>query len=580
MKRSLIITAVLSMTLWISCGDDDGGDSTTLTNTFSATLTGTSSSITEGSGDVLTVGLNFSTAIEPGTLSFSFVENGVAYGNNYTTDPAAVDGTVALSYVAGATSASFTLSVVDDNELSGNGTVTITFIGVDSEESFNEFSYSYTLTLIDDEVPQINPSATSLEIPGAKLGSEGESTEFTYEKLNLTADVTASVDGNFEVADAADGTFGESVTTSATSVFVRYVAGADEELGEVTGALTLTAEGASDVTVSLTSEVLDDGILYFAEYFSTDQYVNSEFYIPVKPDFFGTPVTADYPEDNTNEWVIQNSNRMVEKGGSLSLDGYPGPVEGTTVASIISDQDQSNTILNNSCAERANRNTVLSRRFAADGQVTTGTLILGALVKIEEIFAESETQESMLYGLGGFNTDGSATVHAKTDGAGGFYFGLGKNSEGASDGTDLDPTGIVFHTENYTLNETYAVILSYTVVDGDDNDLLALYVTNSQAALEDIANLQPVVSTSNLNPDITDDIDLSGAGINGFSHFAIRENADKGTILSRFLVTGIRVATTLPSLFGSDPLMDSDPTRTLQTEKTIPDGCTPPDGFR
>jgi len=577
MKKQLTPLFFLFMVCLISCdeGDDSGGPK--LTNTFFPTLQETSSTLIEGSGNGLTLGLNFSTAIKPGTVVFTIAETGVAYGTNYTTDPAASNGEIAIAYEAGATSVSFTLSIIDDEVLSGNGTLKIAFKEVQSEEAFNDFSYAYTLTIVDDEVAQINLSATELNVPASVQGSEGDPVELTFEKLNISGDVTATTTGNFKVSNAVDGTYGSSAIVSGTSVFVKFSAGKSDPLGEVTGeTLTLKANGAQDVTVALKSSVLDNGILYFAEYFSTDPYVNSQYYIPVRTDFVGHPNMSDYPIDALNAWVMGNTNAvMTEKGGALSLAGYPGPIEGTTVASIIVDEDQGNTILKaTDCTPKADRNAIISRRFAQDGEITSGTIILGALVNVEEILDDATVQESMAYGFGKFNTAGCAKIYIRNDGTTSkFHVGVGVNVEGAQN----DDTDISYTSGSYDINKTYAIIYSYTFVDGDNNDILKLWVTDSESELSNLGSVTPTLEVvSNV------DLDPSGAGMNGFTHFVIREKADQAGSLNRFLISGIRVATTFSALFGSSPLIDSNPTIPLRDAKVIPDECagSVPEGWR
>lgn len=572
LKRRLLFLftsiALFSFAILTSCKKEtESGLS--LVNTFTPATEQTESSITEGSGDELTISINFSTALEAGEVVFTLTEEVVDYATNYTTSPEAESGELVVPYEKGATSVDFKLSIIDDEVRNGNGKVTIAFKQVNSKEEFKPFTYSYVLTIIDDEKPQINPSANTLDVPSAVVGTTGKPIALSFDRINLTGEITIATSEGFTVSETEDGTFAATVKTSGNLVFVRYTAPIGAPLGDVTGTLSLKAKDVDEIIVNLKSKVFGEGTLYMAEYFATDVYNNSNHYIAVTDSWNGTALVESFPTDLLNVWTMNTKDRMAMKGVGLSVAGYPGPIDGTNVNSIISVKDQGNTILKNDCSTKSNRNTVLTRRFAQDGDIVSGSMFLSGLVKVEN--TPNNAQESAAYGFGKFITSGSAGVHIRSDNAGGFRFGVGKNVEGAF----LSDVGVKYTKESYVLSETYVVILAYEFVEGDNNDVISLYVSKDESELKDIANLKPVVKY------VTDekpDLDPTGSGMKGFTHVWLREKADQSLPLNKFLLTGIRVASSLPALYKTEAINHSNPTELLRTAKST--GCgTPPGGW-
>lgn len=133
-----------------------------------------SASVMENAGSY-TVNLPISPATAAaGTITVSIDNSSTAVygaGNNYTTTPAAVAGTITLSVAAGATMASFTVNLIDDNITEPNKTLLFAITGT-SAGMYISIPDQFTLTIVEDDTnPTISfttQTISALESAGAQ----------------------------------------------------------------------------------------------------------------------------------------------------------------------------------------------------------------------------------------------------------------------------------------------------------------------------------------------------------------------------------------------------------------------------
>lgn len=136
-----------------------------------------SASVMENAGSY-TVNLPISPATAAaGTITVSIDNSSTAVygaGNNYTTTPAAVAGTITLSVAAGATMASFTVNLIDDNITEPNKTLLFAITGT-SSGMYISIPDQFTLTIVEDDTnPTISfttQTISALESAGRKPSS-------------------------------------------------------------------------------------------------------------------------------------------------------------------------------------------------------------------------------------------------------------------------------------------------------------------------------------------------------------------------------------------------------------------------
>jgi hypothetical protein len=122
------------------------------------------SSVGENAGTVV-VGLNIAPAtLAAGTLVITVANGaGVTYGGDYTSTPAVAAGTITLNVPAGATTASFSIAIVDDLATEANETITFTITG--GTAAAIGLPGSHVLTIVDDDLtPTVNFSTLSIAV--------------------------------------------------------------------------------------------------------------------------------------------------------------------------------------------------------------------------------------------------------------------------------------------------------------------------------------------------------------------------------------------------------------------------------
>lgn len=107
MKKNLILALSFIMLAFTACNDNDG------TNNETPTGVAFSDPSLNLSADETPVLIKFSQAAPTaGTITISYVNTAVAYGTDYSTTPAAVDGKIVVAFAQGATTAEFTFNKI------------------------------------------------------------------------------------------------------------------------------------------------------------------------------------------------------------------------------------------------------------------------------------------------------------------------------------------------------------------------------------------------------------------------------------------------------------------------------------
>jgi len=161
----------------------------------------------------------------------------------------------------------------------------------------------------------------------------------------------------------------------------------------------------------------------------------------------------DYPADSNltaNGWNAHDaggSNPIKVSSGSLSYSGYPSSGVGnstTYYGGLGSSED-------------------VNRKFTSQ---TSGSIYASFLVNI----SSASTTGDYFFHLGPtlLGTSHTGRVFVKRDGSGNLAFGLSKYSETET-----------YTNFSYALNTTYLIVLKYTIVSGDNNDQVSLFVFTS-----------------------------------------------------------------------------------------------------
>lgn len=121
MKKSfLLLFSFVMLSFAVSCSDDDSNSSSSVSVSFA----NQSANLTE---DATPVQILFSEPMAAaGEITISLATNGVTYGSDFTTTPAAQENTLTVPFNAGANSVNFTLNKLTSTESQSSVTFTIT----------------------------------------------------------------------------------------------------------------------------------------------------------------------------------------------------------------------------------------------------------------------------------------------------------------------------------------------------------------------------------------------------------------------------------------------------------------------
>lgn len=164
-----------------------------------------------------------------------------------------------------------------------------------------------------------------------------------------------------------------------------------------------------------------------------------------------------------------SDNTMNVEEGSLVYEGYSTDATGN-------------------CVKMENLKKCYSYQAPYDRTlISSGTVYVSALVNIENAgdgnpflrFVRSKTGDGTVNDKDyGFNVGFLTTT--KSDNEGKFKFGIGK----------VRPKNAVNTDEEFDLNKTYLVVMGYTFVEGDNNDIISLWVNPADFTTEPAATLQ------------------------------------------------------------------------------------------
>lgn len=454
--------------------------------------------------------------------------------------------------------------------------VTLFFVSCDDDDSNNS-----------QNIAMVTANRTSISFGNLELNEVSAAEQVEIAAISLTEDVTITVPSGFLASFSEDSGFSTDELTIAKSALEAglqyfYVKAAPEDnfKGSLGGYLEIKSTSALGTVISLTATVgLEiEGDLFMSEYF--EQYVGWSNTLPLdygilgwnqnKADIYADAATLNaayadlgvtFPASTVpnnevyNTWYLNIPLNGLTLRGSLgisdassqSFSSYPTVTGARDIELDPSDESQYWTWINKNngkcgAAQADGNNTSAGRRFAADGYADD--VFMSALINVSVLGSNKEGSTDLL-GAGDIialanATSGSANnntikIVAIGDGSGGFNFGLLKENEG---------NPYVLSSESYSLNTTYAVVLSHEFVDGDNNDVSKLYVFKEGETIP--------TTTDGLTPVATIDATYTaGVDPTDLTIVFLRERR-QSVINPTAQITGIRVGNTwIATLFQS-----------------------------
>lgn len=440
-----------------------------------------------------------------------------------------------------------------------------------------------TPNVVFDPEVTVNPKSVNFGL--IELNTESAVQSVEVSGLDLKGDMTATVSDNFTVSlDDEQGFQTGSITISAADfddesveVYVKCT-GANEQ-GSVEGTLTFSTQDATDVEVSLIATVgaTITGDLFLSEYF--DQY-GSEWQdvLPLDTELITWGAARDAGNETVmNTWYAAQANATTlpsslafSSSTTLSITGYPSAP--TNARSVwLQPQHEGKEwpyIINGDICKDQEwldgqkvANTAVLRRFTTDDY--KDDVFMSSLIKVTALGELSPTKNDhkgigdiiiMASTASGPSNNDNIKVIALSDGNGGFNFGLQK----AGEGNAINKT-----TDSYSLNETYAVVVSHEFVEGAENDITKLYVFEEGDQIPtDMSGLTPVA---------TIEAGYAGPDPRTLNTVYFRERR-KEVVTPTAEITGIRVGNTwVATLFAdaANALVSNDLTgRTVSNQPT------------
>lgn len=197
----------------------------------------------------------------------------------------------------------------------------------------------------------------------------------------------------------------------------------------------------------------------------------------------------------------------------------------------------------------------LQKKFTeGSGKITEGTLYASALMQVKSTGTEDKGPGYFFCFTGGNKAgdiiDGkSGTEYGKLfvqpASEGKFKFGISRSGANG-----------IYTDEEYTLGETYLVILKYEFVEGVTNDIVSLFVNPAEKVSEPAATT--IYETGS-------DGDVSATY--GFQAIELRQGEAYNKTVPNVIIDALRIATSYPALFGSSEPVEK-PTLTL-SKKSI-----------
>ncbi|MEO1009659.1 MAG: HmuY family protein [Bacteroidota bacterium] len=142
MKKYLFLSAIMSLSVMVSCGDDDGEDLIDFTVSFSSETVSLSEADTDKE-----ISLTFSrAATESGTITVAYTGNNAEYGTDFSTLPTGGNGTIAVPVAVGDLGATITFTKLQDPIEGTTKTVSLALNGYDQTDWSNGITSSSTVS--------------------------------------------------------------------------------------------------------------------------------------------------------------------------------------------------------------------------------------------------------------------------------------------------------------------------------------------------------------------------------------------------------------------------------------------------
>ena len=179
----------------------------------------------------------------------------------------------------------------------------------------------------------------------------------------------------------------------------------------------------------------------------------------------------------------------------------------------------------------------LVKKFTEGSEaITSGTLYYSALIQVK---SAEEKENSILAFIS--KTYSSNVADGKRGNEYGKLFVKKGSSEGKFTlGVERYSLSPAMTTEEYELNQTYLVVVKYEFIDGDNNDVISLFVNPIDLETE------PTEASAVFNGESGGDVN-ENLGIQGIE---LRQGATNSKPAANVIVDELRVATSYPALFN------------------------------
>jgi len=202
MKQNKILSflmALVTMGMFMSCGDDDEDNTIVIDSALEIAFDETSATVAEN-GSAVTATISFPEA--PGAITVTAGVSGTAtYDEDYTSSPAVSNDEVSLSIAEGDTEATITLTPMDNDDVDGSREIVLTLQAAEGLELGSNTTYMVTIT--DDETPKTVVDITDLR--GRYEGSDINLTDQEYIQGTVISSNDNVTSKNVFIQDATGG---------------------------------------------------------------------------------------------------------------------------------------------------------------------------------------------------------------------------------------------------------------------------------------------------------------------------------------------------------------------------------------
>jgi hypothetical protein len=155
-KRPVVILVMALSTFIFSCSSDDMAEPGA-PELPTIKFNNTSLNVEENSSSTLNVDLSLSAALEEaGTITITIDDGSTATSSDYTTYPEASAGMIEISLPKGITSASFTVTPIDNDDLNDDKTIIFVISAADGGVELANSDLTATVTIPNDDVASDN----------------------------------------------------------------------------------------------------------------------------------------------------------------------------------------------------------------------------------------------------------------------------------------------------------------------------------------------------------------------------------------------------------------------------------------